>query len=64
MSIHIKELIIRAICGDQKDQQANKPSSDQSKAGLADKLSYSQRKQIIDDCAVEVLHRLKSMNEI
>lgn len=64
MAIHIKELIIRAICSDQKDQKTNQLPAQQSEKGSTDKLSYSQRKQIIEDCTAEVLYRLKSMNDL
>lgn len=64
MAIHIKELIIRAICSDQKDQNVTQAPLKQNKEGVADKLTYAQRKQIIDDCTAEVLHRLKSMNDL
>ncbi|PRY88609.1 DUF5908 family protein [Mongoliibacter ruber] len=63
MAIKIKELIIKAICGDNTPQPENKKQEtiapDQS--GL--KLSYLQRKSIIDECTSEVLDRIKRMND-
>ncbi len=64
MAIHIKELIIRAICSDQKDQNVTQAPLKQNKELATDKLSYAQRKQIVEDCTAEVLQRLRNMNDL
>lgn len=63
MAVQIKELVIKAICGDTKGQSSsNKPvSSNQESSG--GKLSFSQKKQIIDECTAEVMAQLKRMTE-
>lgn len=63
MPVQIKELIIKAICGDKKGPSA-KPTPEKHKAGdSGSKLSFAQRKQLIDECTAEVMERLKRMNE-
>lgn len=61
MAVQIKELIIKAICGERKEQNTSPVPAVKTQDG--GKLSFSQRKQIIDECTAEVLDRLKRMNE-
>jgi hypothetical protein len=63
MGIQIKELIIKAICGEKKEPNGNSPISTKAQETSGGKLSLSQRKQIIDECTAEVMERLKRMNE-
>jgi hypothetical protein len=63
MAIQIKELIIKAICGENKDQASVPSPIASSQEGSGGKLSFSQRKQLIDECTAEVMERLKRMNE-
>ena len=63
MAIQIKELIVKAICGEK-----GQPGTDQAKPTVTKeegniRLSYTQRKRIIDDCAAEVMDRIKKLNE-
>jgi hypothetical protein len=62
MSVKIKELIIKAICGDKDEGVANiNPSSASQESGT--KLSYAQRKLIVDECTREVMDKLKRLND-
>jgi hypothetical protein len=63
MTIQIKELIIKAICGEKKGSISSQVPAAKSQEGSGGKLSFSQRKQIIDDCTAEVMERIKRMNE-
>ena len=63
MAVQIKELIIKAICGDKKGPPANIASVKQKQEEGGGKLSFAQRKQLIDECTAEVMERLKRMNE-
>jgi hypothetical protein len=64
MAIQIKELIIKAICGDKKDMASGStPAANSQEASTNNKLSFSQRKQLIEECTAEVMERLKRMNE-
>lgn len=64
MAIQIKELIIKAICGEKKGSTTTQvPAAKSQEGGSGGKLSFAQRKQIIDDCTAEVMERLKRMNE-
>lgn len=63
MAVQIKELIIKAICGDKKEPAPSKAPAKPKKEDGGGKLSFAQRKQIIDECTAEVMERLKRMNE-
>jgi hypothetical protein len=63
MAVQIKELIIKAICGEKKDQATAAAPVATGQEGSGGKLSFSQRKQLIDECTAEVMERLKRMNE-
>lgn len=63
MAVQIKELIIKAICGENKDPKGREGQTPKVVEASGGKLSFSQRKQIIDECTAEVLDRLKRMNE-
>jgi hypothetical protein len=63
MAVQIKELIIKAICGDKKGPTANTSPVKQKQEEGGGKLSFAQRKQLIDECTAEVMERLKRMNE-
>jgi hypothetical protein len=64
MAVQIKELIIKAICGEKKEPTASSAPTSKSQEVSGGKLSFSQRKQIIDECTAEVLERIKRMNEL
>lgn len=63
MPIQIKELIIKAICGDKSTPEVPTSPASSKEEGSFQKLSYSQKKQIVDECTAEVMERLKRMNE-
>jgi hypothetical protein len=63
VAIKIKELIIKAICGDDVPQPENKKQEGKTPDQSGVKLSYSQRKSIIDECTSEVLDRIRRMND-
>lgn len=63
MAIQIKELIIKAVCGEKNDQATSSAPTASGQEGSAGKLSFAQRKQLIDECTAEVMERLKRMNE-
>ncbi len=64
MPVEIKELLVKGILEGAEDT-GKKPSSntvkekDQGNGGM----SYSQKKQIIDQCVQEVMDKIKKMNE-
>jgi len=62
MPIKIKELLIKANVGDKKEEKKSVKSSktlDESSS----KLSYSQKKQIVEECTREVLEKIKRLND-
>jgi|GEM_PF-1296759 len=63
MPIQIKELVIKAICGENNNADPGQSPSSTKGESPFQKLSYTQKKQIIDECTAEVVERLKRMNE-
>lgn len=63
MAIQIKELIIKAVCGEKNPANSGSTPNQSENSDSSIKLSYTQRKQIIDECTREVLERLKRMDE-
>lgn len=63
MAVQIKELIIKAICGDKKESTAKPTLETPKKEDGGGKLSFAQRKQLVDECTAEVMEQLKRMND-
>jgi hypothetical protein len=63
MGVQIKELIIKAICGEKNEPTGSSAAPIKTQETSGGKLSLAQRKQIIDECTAEVMERLKRMNE-
>lgn len=63
MPIQIKELVIKAVCGENNNSDSGQSLSSNKEENSFQKLSYTQKKQIIDECTAEVVERLKRMNE-
>lgn len=63
MPVEIKQLMVKGVMEDAKD-----PSSKSSAPSMAKEesgnLTYSTKKQIIDECVHEVMERIKKLNEL
>jgi len=63
MPVEIKQLMVKGVVED-----ANEPSRVSATPPMAKEqggaLSYSTKKQIIDECIHEVMERIKKLNEL
>ncbi len=63
MPVEIKQLMVKGIMED-----ANQPSRESATPRMAKEeggnLTYSAKKQLIDECVHEVMERIKKMNEL
>jgi hypothetical protein len=57
MGVQIKELIIKAICGEKNEPTGSSAAPIKTQETSGGKLSF------IDECTAEVMERLKRMNE-
>lgn len=64
MPVQINELVVRGVVDEEKGKKEEKSFNTQADEEVIAELSYSLRKQIIDQCADEIISRLKIMNEI
>ena len=62
MPVEIKQLMVKGIMEDAKDaSRQSSPSVAKEESG---NLSYSAKKQIIDECVQEIMERIKKLNEL
>jgi|688.fasta_scaffold1979822_2 hypothetical protein len=66
MAVEIREMVIQAKVGDDKSEKSTESTPKKSSSAsdkVVSKLSYSIKKQIIEDCVNEVMEKLnKSRN--
>jgi hypothetical protein len=62
MPVEIKQLMVKGVMEDAKEtSRQSSPSMAKEEGG---NLTYSTKKQIIDECVHEVMERIKKMNEL
>jgi hypothetical protein len=63
MPVEIKQLMVKGVMEDTKESsgQSSSPSMAKEESG---NLTYSAKKQIIDECVREVMERIKKLNEL
>ena len=64
MPVQINELVVKGVVDQEKGKDEEKKNSLAKKEEGIGKLSYSLRKQIVDQCTEEVLVKLRSMSDI
>jgi hypothetical protein len=64
MPVQINELVVKGVVDQETGKEETKKNSLSAREEGVGKLSYSLRKQIIDQCTEEVMARLRSMNDI
>jgi hypothetical protein len=66
MAVEIREMVIQAKVAENKNEKSTEPTTKKSSSAsdkVVTKLSYSIKKQIIEDCVSEVMEKLnKSRN--
>jgi hypothetical protein len=62
MPVEIKQLMVKGIIEDAKDS-SNKSHAPSKGKEEGVNLTYSAKKQIIDECIHEVMERIKKLNE-
>jgi hypothetical protein len=63
MPVEIKQLMVKGVMEDAKDSSGKSSSPSMAKEEGAT-LTYSTKKQIIDECVHEVMERIKKLNEL
>lgn len=64
MPVEIKELLVKGVMeGSQEPDKKSAAASNSVEDSGATSLSYGLKKQIIDQCVLEVMDRIKKMNE-
>lgn len=63
MPVQINELVVKGNVDQEKGKKEDKKANSKSKEDGMSKLSYSLRKQIVDQCTEEVLAKLRNMSE-
>jgi hypothetical protein len=62
MPVEIKQLMIKGVMNDAKEPtHQSSPNTAKEEGG---NLTYSTKKQIIDECVREVMERIKKLNEL
>ena len=63
MPVEIKQLMVKGVMEDVKDtsSKSSAPSMGKDEGGS---LSYSAKKQLVDECVHEVMERIKKLNEL
>jgi hypothetical protein len=62
MPVEIKQLMVKGVMEDAKvPSRQSSPSMAKEESG---NLTYSTKKQIIDECVHEVMERIKKLNEL
>ena len=62
MPVEIKQLMVKGVVEDTKEpSRQSSPSMAKEESG---NLSYSTKKQILDECDHEVMARIKKLNEL
>ena len=62
MPVEIKQLMVKGVMEDAKESSGkSSPSRAKEEGG---NLTYSTKKQIIDECVHEVMERIKKLNEL
>lgn len=65
MPVEIKELLIKgSMQGDKEPEKKSSGTKSMAKEEGMGNLSYSLRKQIVDQCVQEVMDRIKKMNDL
>ena len=62
MPVEIKQLMIKGVMEDAKEPTRQSSPSMAKEEGA--NLTYSTKKQIIDECVHEVMERIKKLNEL
>ena len=62
MPVEIKQLMVKGVMEDAKEPSRKSSPSMGKEEGV--NLTYSARKQIIDECIHEVMERIKKLNEL
>ncbi len=63
MPVEIKQLMVKGVV-DNGNEPSGKSSSPSMAKEAEGNLTYSAKKQIIDECVHEVMERIKKMNEL
>jgi hypothetical protein len=63
MPVEIKQLMVKGIMEDAKESSSKSSAPSLGKEEGVN-LTYSTRKQIIDECIHEVMERIKKLNEL
>lgn len=63
MPVEIKQLMVKGVMEDAKESSGKSSSASMGKEEGGN-LSYSTKKQIIDECIHEVMERIKKLNEL
>ena len=63
MPVQINELVVKGVVDQGNVSEEGKKKSPKSNEEGSGKISFSLRKQIIDQCTEEVLSRLRKMSE-
>ena len=63
MPVEIKQLMVKGIMEDAKESSSKSSAPSMGKEEGVN-LTYSTRKQIIDECIHEVMERIKKLNEL
>lgn len=63
MPVEIKQLMVKGIMEDAKESSSKSSAPSLGKEEGVN-LTYSTRKQIIDECIHEVMERIKKLNEM
>jgi len=62
MPVEIKQLMVKGVMEDAKETSRQSSPSMAKEDGAT--LTYSTKKQIIDECVHEVMERIKKLNEL
>jgi hypothetical protein len=63
MPVEIKQLMVKGVMEDAKESSSKSSSPSMAKEEGGN-LTYSTKKQIIDECVNEVMERIKKLNEL
>jgi hypothetical protein len=63
MPVEIKQLMVKGVVENGKESSGQSSSPSMAKEAEGN-LTYSAKKQIIDECVHEVMERIKKMNEL
>lgn len=67
MGIQIREMVVQAKVGSESSKKEKKGDKEVEEAGsekTVSKLSYSMRRQIVEDCVNEVMDKLNKIRQL